>query len=340
MKNSIGRVNVARRHLLQTSSLAALGLSTLRPLSAIAADNTQLPAGNLRIIVPHAPATTPDLAARLLASILTPRIDRSVIVENRVGASGLIGYEAIAKASPDGSTIMLTAASLMTIKLLYPDAPIDPVKSFTPIAMACSTTFAFAVHPSVPAQDLPQFLAHVKSNPGRVDYASPGRGTFQHLWMEQIAQMEGLQLNHIPYKGAAGAITDVVAGHVKATILPLHAALQFQNNGRLRLLGVLSATRDPLAPTLPTLAEAGLTGFSGEPWYALLGPAGMPSSVVEIYEKHVQALLGVPETQSEFAKQGVNVRPSTAQELASVMVAEEEKWRRIATAGSLNLQAN
>ena len=295
--------------------------------------------GPIRLIVPHAPGTTPDLAARLVGPRLTARVDRPVVVDNRPGASGLIGYEAVAKAAPDGSTLMITAASIMTLPLLYPNAPVDVLNGFSPISNLCSTNFALVVHPSLPAENFLQFLAYVRARPGAVDYASPGKGTFHHLWMEQMCLMARLQMSHVAYKGASGAITDVLAGHVKTMFLPVHQAVPFQKEGKLRIMGVISAARDPNFPALDTLGASGLPGFSGEAWYALLGPKGMGEKLVTDIQTRIQAVLGEPEILSTLAKQGVVVKGSSASELYATMKNEQDKWARVVKEGQLNLRA-
>lgn len=327
-----------RRHLLLGGAAAAT--SVVFPVGhADAAAPEGLSSGPIRLIVPHAPGTTPDLAARLISPRLSTLLDRTIVIDTRPGASGLIGYEAVGKSAPDGMTLMVTAASMMTLSLLYPNAPVDMLNGFTPISNLCSTNFALVVHPSVPADTFAQFLAYVKTRPGAIDYASPGKGTFHHLWMEQMCQMANLQMSHVPYKGASGAVTDVLAGHVKAMFLPVHQAVPFHKEGKLKIMGVISAARDPNYPEFNTLSASGLPGFSGDAWYAMLGPKGMSPKLVADLQARTQSVLAEPEIVATLAKQGVVVKASLATELYATMKSEQDKWARIVKEGQLNIRA-
>ncbi len=288
-----------------------------------------LSAGAVRIVVPHSPGTTPDYAARLLGPKLSAHFDRSFVVDNRPGASGLIGYEAVSNAEPDGKTLMLTAASLMTIKLLYPTARLNPLDDFSPISLICSSNFALVTPTSLPVQNFSEFLAYVKSRPTQIDYASPGKGTFQHLWMEQLSQLAGLKMTHVPYKGAAGATTDLIAGHVKALFMPVYAAMPLYMEGKVKVLGVISAERDSNYPTVPMLSEAGLPGFSGDAWYAMLGPKKLRPEIVKACEAETRSILETSEVRTAFWKQGVNVKFGSAQELRQIMRSELDKWSNL-----------
>jgi len=327
-----------RRQLLLGGATAATA-AVLQVEHAGAAAPDGLPIGTIRLIVPHATGTTPDLAARLISPRLATLLERTIVVDTRPGASGLIGYEAVTKAPPDGMTLMVTAASMMTLSLLYPNAPVDMLNGFTPISNLCSTNFALVVHPSVPADTFVQFLAYVKSRPGAIDYASPGKGTFHHLWMEQMCQMGGLQMSHVPYKGASGAITDVLAGHVKAIFLPVHQAVPFQKEGKLKIMGVISAARDPNYPELATLSASGLAGFSGDAWYAMLGPKGINPRLVAALQTRTQEVLALPEVVATLAAQGVVVKASSASDLYATMKNEQDKWARVVKEGRLNIRS-
>ncbi len=336
-RNSSSNFSHERRKLLRGGAATLAGAAI--PTAPGVATTLDGGSGPIRLIVPHAPGTTPDLAARLVGPRLTARVDRPVVIDNRPGASGLIGYEMVTKAPPDGSTLMITAASIMTLPLLYPNAPINVLDGFTPISNLCSTNFALVIHPSLPAGNFPQFLAYVRARPGTVDYASPGKGTFHHLWMEQMCLMAGLQMSHVAYKGASGAITDVLAGHVKTMFLPVHQAVPFQKEGKLRIMGVISATRDPNFPALDTLSASGLPGFNGEAWYALFGPKGMGAKLAADIQTRIQAVLAEPEIMFTLAKQGVVVKGSSTLELYTTMKNEQEKWARVVREGQLNIRA-
>ncbi|WP_198083410.1 tripartite tricarboxylate transporter substrate binding protein [Variovorax sp. E3] len=297
-----------------------------------------LTAAPLRLVIPHSAGTTPDLVARLLASKLSAQLEQPVFVDNRAGASGLIGYEAVARSAPDGNTLMLTASSLSTIGLLYPSTRIDVLTDFTPICLVCSTSFALCVHPQLPAQDFQQFLAHARRRGEGLDYGSPGKGTLQHLWMAQLAAMSGADLRHVPYKGASQAINDLLAGVIKAMFVPLHAAVPLRKEGRIRILGVISASRDPYLSEVPTLAESGLPGFTGDAWYGVLGPKDISASRVDELHRALMSGLGDPDIRSGFARQGLLPRQDSPQEMREIVRTEQAKWMRIAEANHLQLK--
>ncbi|MGT2432147.1 Bug family tripartite tricarboxylate transporter substrate binding protein [Cupriavidus basilensis] len=326
------------RRTLVRAGLAGIAASVLPMRVSATPASESLSAGAVRIVVPHTAGTTPDYAARLLGPKLSAHFDRPFVVDNRPGASGLIGYEAVSNAKPDGKTLMLTAASLMTIKLLYPSARLNPLDDFVPISLICSSNFALVTSTSLPVQNFSQFLAYVKSRPGQLDYASPGKGTFQHLWMEQMSQLAGLQMIHVPYKGAAGATTDLVAGHVKALFMPVHVAMPLYMERKIKVLGVISAGRDSSFPTVATLSEAGLPGFSGDAWYAMLGQNGLRPEIIRAYEEEIRSMLSTSELRMAFGKQGVNVRFGSSQELRQIMRVELDKWSHLIKSRSFNVQ--
>src|SRR3954454_19529837 len=235
----------------------------------------------IHLNVPFTAGTGPDLLARILGEELRQRWNQPVIVENKPGASGNIGTQDAARAEPDGNTLLVTVNTFVMNASLYKSIPYDPETSFAPIAEIATGVLALVVHPSLNVASLQEFVAAARAKPGEINYASPGRGTPQHLAMELLKLTAQVDLTHIPYAGSAGAIKDLAGGHVSAMFLPVHTALPLVESGNIRILAVGSARRAHQAPQVPTLAELGVTGFDVDLWYAVLAPAGTPKEVVE-----------------------------------------------------------
>src|SRR5713226_9529680 len=228
----------------------------------------------VRIVVPFTPAAGPDIVARLLAPRLQERWDQPFFVENKPGASGTIGTEIVVKSPPDGHTIMVGPASIVTAPHLYPKISYDVVKDLTAVTNIGSTSLALVVHKSAPVGTLREFIAWVKSQPGKLYYGSPGNGTHHHLCMELLKLQAGLDIVHIPYKASAGATNDLLGGQIPMMFLPIHVALPMQRGGRVKLLGESLRERHPLFPELPSIAEQGLPDYDVDLWFGVWGPAG------------------------------------------------------------------
>ncbi|HEX2543730.1 MAG TPA: tripartite tricarboxylate transporter substrate binding protein [Ramlibacter sp.] len=316
---------VQRRQVL----LAAAGTVAAGVAPGVFAQARSLASGPARIVVPFTPGTTPDLCARLIAPAMAKRLGQNVIVENRPGASGIIGMESVAKAAPDGTTVMLTSNTTLTLPFFYQKMSFDVLQSFTALGMLGNSNFALVAHPSFPANTPRELIAYVKARPDQVDYASPGKGTLHHLCMEKIAHDAGLKMRHIPYKGTAGAMTDIVGGQVKLMVLPLHIAAGLQADNKLKIIGATRKERDPAFPRVPTLHEGGITGFDEEGWYGLWGPRGMPADLVALYNASLRDALAIPESKVTLDKQGVAVTPSAPEELRKIAQAEHDRWGRV-----------
>ncbi|WP_341249799.1 Bug family tripartite tricarboxylate transporter substrate binding protein [Cupriavidus pauculus] len=329
-----GLRNPGRRRSLK------LGLAAL-PLLVAPWSNSRAqggPVGPVRIVVPHSTGTTPDLIARLLGPGLADHFGTSFVVENRPGAAGVVGCESVARSLPDGRTLMLASANLATLPLMYKNLRFDIQKSFDPVANLVSNNFALIVHPSLQVQTFQEFVAYVKGHPKQLDYASPGTGTFHHLWMEQLSQQLGLQMVHVPYKGQANATADILAGHVNAMFLPIQIATPFADEKRVRMLGVVSKERDTNFPTIPTLAESGAPGFSGESWYAMFAPSGIAPSLAQRYEAQMHAILSSPKMKDTLAKEAIHVRSENGEQVRQLMSQEIRKWERLVKDSKLDLQ--
>lgn len=283
----------------------------------------------VRFIIAQTPGTTPDVIARLLAPKLQERWGQPVVVENRGGASGAIGMEALAKSAPDGHTLNVNVATTLTLPYFYRQLSFDVLKSFQPIIFIGASNFALVVQSTVPVATLKEFVAYAKARPNQIHYGSPGNGTHHHLCMELLKQSAGIDLAHIPYKASAAATTDLLGGQIQVMFLPIHQALAFQSGGKVMVLGGTRRERHPLFPELLSLHEQGIEGFDVDPWYAVWGPGGMPADVVKQYNTTLRDILTQPEMRAALGKQGLITRPGSPEELLEVAKAEHALWGRV-----------
>ena len=286
------------------------------------------PSRTLTIVVPFTPGTSADTIARLFSPQLAERLKVPVVVDDKPGASGAIGTEAVAKSPPDGYTVLFTATSHGTVPALKRDVPYDPVKSFAPVALAATSALALVVNPRMPST-FAQFVALAKEEPGRLYYASPGNGSPQHLTMELAKLEAGIDLVHVPYKGSAGATRDLVGGHVQATIASLQTVAQLVKSGKLRMLAVLSEERSPAFPDVPTMRELGHPGLVVDTWYGVFAPAGTPPEIVARLNSEMNALLRLPETAQAFGKLGLVPVADKPERLGAVVESELARWTRV-----------
>ncbi|MBN9472892.1 MAG: hypothetical protein ABS43_25745 [Bordetella sp. SCN 67-23] len=316
--------------------VATLAAGAFVPGRLIAAgDDLGLADKIVQVVVPFTPGTTPDLCARLFSPRLAEQTGRTFVVENKPGASGIIGLGAVAKAAPDGHTIAFSTNTALTLPLVYASVPFDVIDSFTPIAMLGSTNFALCVHPSLGVTTLAQFIEYVRRHPGTVNYGSPGKGTFHHLCMEMLVSQLGLNMVHVPYKGSAGATTDLLAGHIKAMFQPMHVAVPMQQEKRLVILGASRREQDPAYPAVPPLAAVGLPRYDADAWYAVWGPKGMKGELVARYNGAFNRLLEKDDVRGTLLKQGMTPRPMTAPALGDLSKAELAKWREVVKAANI-----
>ena len=296
-----------RRRLLAYAGAGALS----GPVAAFAQGLSGRP---VRFILGQTAATTPDFIARTLAQRMQAKWNQPFLVENRGGAGGAIGLDAVAKSPPDGHTLTVSVNSTLTLPLFF-KIDFDVLDSFTPISLLATNIFALAVHPSVPAKSYAEFVDWAKREGPKANYGSPGNGTHHHLLMESLKLRTGLELTHIPYKGSAPAFTDLIGGQIAAMFVPLGVALTLGGGGKMRALGGSARERSPIAPSLPSLHEQGLTGFDFFAWFSAWGPAGLPQEIVARYNSAFHEILAEPEVRERLAKQGATPRPSTPREL-------------------------
>jgi tripartite-type tricarboxylate transporter receptor subunit TctC len=283
----------------------------------------------ISLIVPFTAGTGPDALARVLGEELRQRWDQPVVVENKPGASGNIGTAQAARATPDGHTLMVSVNTFVMNPSLFKSIPYDPQKSFEPIAEIATGAMGLVVHSSVEAKTVKEFVALAKAKPGVLDYASPGRGTPHHLAMELFKQTAGIDVKHVPYTGSAGAVKDIVGGHVKTGFLPIHVALPLVADKHIRLIAIGSEQRSPLAPDVPTLAEEGVAGFDVDLWYGVMAPAGTPKEIVERYNKVINEILATPRVKDVLEKQGLVATGGPPSRLAELIARDQPRWAKV-----------
>jgi tripartite-type tricarboxylate transporter receptor subunit TctC len=281
------------------------------------------------LVVPFTAGTGIDILARIVGDELQQRWGQTVTIENRPGASGNIGTQYAATRPADGHTIMMTVNTFVMNVSLFKSVPYDPQKSFAPIAEVAVGALALAVHPSLAATSAEALIALAKASPGKINYASPGRGTPQHLAMELLKLTAQIDLVHVPYSGSAGAVRDLVGGHVGAMFVPLHTVLPLANEGQVRLLAVASGERSVLAPAVPTFAELGVAGIDVDLWYALLAPAETPAEIIARYNGAVNEILSTPKVRDALAKQGLSARGGSPASLAELIAADQARWAKV-----------
>ena len=292
-------------------------------------DAQSFPRKPVRWIVPTPPGGGADTLSRALGQKLTERWGQAVVIENRGGAGGIIGIEAAARAAPDGYTLMMGVANFTINAALRDRLPYDPVKDFSPVTLVAVQPFLLLVHPSVPARSLKEFIALAKARPGQLNYASTGNGGGQHLCMELLKSMVGINVVHVPYKGSAPSITDLMSGQVQATFTSILSAGGHIKSGRLRALAVTTTKRSQVFPELPTIAEAGVPGYDYTSWFGVLAPAGVPAGVMTTLQEDIVRALNAPDLKEQVTAQGADIVGSSQEEFAQRIRTEIPKWKKL-----------
>lgn len=294
------------------------------------------PDRSVRIIVGYPPGGGTDLVARLVQQPLSQRWGQPVVIDNRPGASAIIAAEAVAKAKPDGYTLLMAYATEVAVNpVTVKKLPYDPVRDFTPIMQLAGAPLVLAVHPALAAKDVRELVALAKAKPGTLSYSSSGSGSVHHFAGELFKLQTGADILHVPYKGSGPATADAVAGHVQVTYASVASVLRFVQAGRLHALAVTSKNRSPQMPEVPSMVEAGLADFELTSWYGLLAPAGTPPAIVAHIHADVAAVLASAEMQKSFSTQGLEMAGGTPQAFGAFMRDEAAKFARIAKAGNI-----
>jgi tripartite-type tricarboxylate transporter receptor subunit TctC len=293
------------------------------------------PTKPLRLIVPFTPGGGADILARLVVQRLAEPLKQSVVVDNRPGAAGIVGTELVAKSPPDGYTMLMGAPGLAINPSLYVRLPYDTLRDLVPVSLVGAVPNLVVVHPSVPVKNIKELTALARSKPGRLNYASPGRGTSLHFAAELFRSRTGIDIVHVAYKGGAQAITDLVGGHVDLMFDVLPASLPYVKSGRLRALAITSAQRSTLVPDLPTVAESGLEGFLAITWNGILLPSNTPRDIVmRLHQSLQHAVLG-PGAKERYAAIGTDAVMNTPEEFADFIRTETAKWAKVAAAAGI-----
>jgi len=284
----------------------------------------------VRFVIGFTPGGPSDILARALGQKLTERWGQQVVIENRPGAGGNVAAEAVARSAPDGYTWLLGNNSILaTNQTLYRQLPYDPVKDFAPVSLVAVQPNILVVHPAVPAHSVAELIALAKKNPGKLNYASSGSGAAAHLAGELFKSMAGVDLVHVPYKGAQPALTDVIAGQVQVMFATSASVIPHVNAGKLRALAVTAARRSPSVPELPTVSEAGVPGFEAITWHGVVVPAATPAALVERMNRDIVAVLGLPDLRERLAGLGAEVITGTPRDFAGYIAAEIPKWAKV-----------
>ncbi len=316
---------------LATARLATAALTAVLACAAPLAAAQAFPATTVRFVVPFAPGGGADAVGRMVSQKLAERWGQPVVVENRPGGATGIAAEFVAKSAPDGHTLLMAANETMAINpSLFRKLAYDPARDFTPVSGLVAGRHVLLVHPSVPAKNVAELVAHLKANPGRLSYGSPGNGSTSHLNMEAFKSMAGVDMQHVPYKGAAPAMTDLLGGRIQAILINLALAMPHHAGGKLNILAVASETRSPVMPQMPTVAEAGYKGFESLFWFGLVAPAATPKAVVDKISADAQWAVNLPEIRDQkLAQQGIEAWAQGPEPFAAQIRRETERFSQL-----------
>jgi tripartite-type tricarboxylate transporter receptor subunit TctC len=317
--------------------LAAAGIAQAQGTAATPAA-TAAGSPPLRLIVPFTPGTGIDLIARTVGPKLSERLGRPVVVDNRAGASGNIGTEAVVRAAPNGSTLLVSVNTLVMNRSLYPKLPFDPVKDLVPVSLTSWGQLLLVANPAAGWRTAGDLVQAAKARPGQINYASPGVGTPHHLSMELLKSTAGLFVTHIPYRGTAQAVTDLLGGQVELMFLPIHVALPHVKAGKLVALGIGSDKRHPLLPQVPTLAEARAGDVNVAMWYGVFAPPGTPADQVARLNRELQDILALPEVRTAFETQGMDPAGSTPDEFRRLVERDATRWASLIKAQNITAE--
>ena len=304
---------------------------------ALAQSTAAWPAKTIRFIVPFPAGSGTDIISRLLAVKLSVSLKQQVVIDNRPGASTIIGTDIVAKAPPDGYTIIIASNNHAINSALFPKLPYDPVKDFAAVGQLALLPFILVVHPSLPIKSVRDLIALARANPGKLTYASTGNGTPPHVAGELLKQLAKIDIVHVPYKGSAAALTDVVAGEVPFMFANSLSSIQYVRAGRLRAIAVGAKKRISIAPELPTVIESGVPGFDVSLWAGVLTTAGTPPEIIARLSREIVAVLALPDVKEKLMAEGAEVMPGTPDEFAALIVSEIDRLGKIARAAKMRV---
>jgi len=318
------------------AAVLALGVHADRVM-AQAVDVSKYPTRPIRLIIPFPPGGSNDILGRFIAQKMTERLGQTTIADNRPGADGIIGTDVVARAAPDGLTILIVSTSY-TMNPAIHKLPYDPLKSLAPVSLIAGGGNVIAVHPNMPVNSIKELIALAKSKPGLVRYASSGIGGFNHFGGELFNYMAGIKMLHIPYKGGGPAMLDVMTGQVEVSVGTLIQTLPHIRSGKLKALGVGSAKRSPILPNVPTISEAGVPGYDGSVWWGILAPAGVPEGIVLKLNTTIGDILRDPEMAKRLATEAAEPIIDTPAAFGKLIASDIQKWARIAKQADIRVE--
>jgi tripartite-type tricarboxylate transporter receptor subunit TctC len=320
--------------IFNKSFLAAAAIA----LSMTSALAQNYPSKPIHLVVPFAPGGFTDVVARILGQKLSVSMGQQFVIENRSGAGSTIGTDFVAKAPPDGYTLVMVSTTHVISPWIYKKLPYDPIKSFTVVGKLADSAYVLLVNPKVPAHNVKEFIALAKAAPDTIHFASSGNGSSQHLMGGLFVSLTGAPLKHVPYRGSSGAAQDLVAGVVESSFAGVPNALAQVPSGRLRALAVTTAKRVPQLPDVPTMQEAGVPGYAASVWLALLAPAGTPPEIVNKLNSEIAKVMKDPELRKLFDSAGVEPDPSTPQAMSDYMAQEMARWGKVVKEAGIKLE--
>ncbi len=318
-------------------AIAFCAVSCSTPFAQSSAAN--YPNKVVTLVVPFTSGSGSDTISRIISPKLSDRWKQPVIVDNRAGASGNIGTDHAAKAAPDGYTILMAIDTMTMTPAVYKTLPFDPIKDLEPIARLATSSYALAVTNTLPVKDVNSLLALIKSKPGQLNYGSPGNGTPHHLSMELLKSLKGVDIVHVPYKGIAGATTDLIGGQVQVMFATFNSLIPFAKAGKLKMIAVTGAKRSELMPDVPTFTEQGIPELENlYPWYGVLVPTGTPKDIQTKIFNDYTAVMKLPEVEKQLNDLGIQVRLSTSEQLKDIIQSDIARWKKVVK--DANIQAN
>jgi tripartite-type tricarboxylate transporter receptor subunit TctC len=318
--------------------IVAMGLLVAGALGVVSTTHAQFPSRPVRIVVPTSLGSGADLSSRVIGQHLSDRLGQQVVVDNRAGATTMIGTELVAKSPPDGHTLLMAPPAFVINQSLFKKIPYDPVRDFAPVTYVGNSPLILVVHPSLPLKSVKQLVALAKARPGELVFASSGSGSITHMSAELFLYMTGTRMLHVPYKGPAPGVIDLVAGRVQLMITSAPITLPQIRSGRLRALGITGSKRSDAAPEIPTIAEAGVPGYESYAWYALMAPAATPPDTLARLNRETTGILRMQSVKERLGNEGLEIVASPADELAVFLRREGAKWAKVVKAANIQPQ--
>lgn len=324
-----------KMNFMHILGLAFMG--ALSSINALAQSSVGFPTKTVTLVVPFTPSSGSDIIARIVAPKLATKWGQPVIVDNKPGASGNLGSQAVAKSAPDGHTLLMAINTFTMTPAIYKNLGFDPIADFLPITKLAVSGFAFAVNPTLPAKDIKSLIELAKKNGGKLNYASPGNGTPHHLAMELFKSSYQLDILHVPYKGIQGALTDLMGGQVQMMFATVHSTRPLEQAGKMRFLAVTGEARNPSVPEVPTFKEQGIQDMEGlDAWFGVLAPSRTPTETIARINRDFIEVMNAPDTKAELAQKGLIVATSTPAQLATIIRVDIARWKKVVTEANIS----